>query len=194
MPPFAIVNRHPLAQPAAIVRLAGPSERAAITDLLLRANREYRAVLSPRIYDAYLHDLRELAARWADKEFLIAESEGRLLGAVAFYRDASCQSWNLGWTLPQEWSALRALAVEPEARGRGIGRLLTEACALRAWRIGRQVLALHNCAFQVAARALYLSMGFERCPRYDFDAGDLRDLDLGGERLAIDAFCLDLKR
>jgi GNAT superfamily N-acetyltransferase len=190
MPPFAIVNRSPLSQPAAIVRPAAFGEMAAITDLLLRANREYRQALPPPIYDAYMEDLNRLTARWADKDFLIAESDGRLLGAVAFYRDASCQGWNL----PREWAGLRALAVDPEARGRGIGRQLAEACALRAWRIGRQVLSLHNAAFQKAARRLYLQMGFRRCPRYDFDVGDLPDLDLAGARLAIDAFCLDLKR
>jgi hypothetical protein len=37
-------------------------------------------------------------------------------------------------------------------------------------------------------------MGFVRFPQYDFDVGDLADLDLRGERLAIDAFCLDLRR
>jgi hypothetical protein len=44
------------------------------------------------------------------------------------------------------------------------------------------------------ARKLYLTMGFQRCPQYDFDLGDQPSLDLKGERLAIDAFCLDLKR
>jgi hypothetical protein len=44
------------------------------------------------------------------------------------------------------------------------------------------------------ARKLSLTMGFQRCPQYDFDVGDLPALDLKGERLAIDAFCLNLKR
>jgi hypothetical protein len=71
---------------------------------------------------------------------------------------------------------------------------LTEACVLRAWRIGRSAIALHNAAFQSAARRLYLAMGFEHCPQFDFDVADLPDLDLKGERLAIDAFRLNLKR
>ncbi|HJT15029.1 MAG TPA: GNAT family N-acetyltransferase [Dongiaceae bacterium] len=190
MPRLVIANRHPLTQPAAIVRAAGLREQAVVTDLLLRANRGYRKVLPARLYDAYVRDLRALAADWSDKDFLIAESDGALLGAVAFYRDASCQ----GHGLPREWAGLRALAVDPEARGRGIGRQLAEACVLRAWRMGRQVLALHCVEFQEVARKLYLSMGFQRCPQYDFDAGDMPGLDLKGERLAIDAFCLNLKR
>src|SRR3990170_2391477 len=156
MPHFAIANRNPLTQPAAIVRAAGLNEHAAIADLMLRSNREYRSVLPVRIYEAYMRDLRGLVASWADKGFLIAESDGRMLGAVAFYRDASCQGWNL----PQEWAGLRALAVDPEMRGRGVGRQLAEACVLWAWRIGRQVLCLHNAEFQIAARKLCLAMGF----------------------------------
>ena len=187
---FVIANRHPLTQPAAIVRAAAPREQAVILDLLLRANRDYRKVLPTRLYDAYVHDLRALTADWSDKDFLLAESDGALLGAVAFYRDASCQDHGL----PREWAGLRALAVDPDARGRGIGRQLAEACVLRAWRMGRQFIALHSAEFQEVARKLYLSMGFQRCPQYDFDAGDLPELGLKGERLAIDAFCLNLKR
>ncbi|MEZ5830685.1 MAG: GNAT family N-acetyltransferase [Dongiaceae bacterium] len=190
MPHSANASCSPLVGPAAIVRVAGHHEHAAIADLILRANREYRGVLPVRVYDAYMRDLRALIANRVDKDFLVAESDGSVLGAVAFYRDASC----LGLNLPGEWAALRALAVDTEARGRGIGRQLTEACVLRAWRIGRRFICLHNAAFQSAARKLYLSMGFERCPRYDFNVGDLPDLDLKGERLAIDAFHLDLRR
>jgi GNAT superfamily N-acetyltransferase len=187
---FIIANRHPPTQPAAIVRAAGLREQAVVTDLLLRANRDYRKVLPTRLYDAYMRDLRALAADWTDKDFLIAESDGALLGVVAFYRDASLQDRDL----PREWAGLRALAVDPESRDRGIGRQLTEACVLRAWRLGRQFLALHSAEFHEVARKLYLSMGFQRCPQYDFNAGDLPELDLKGERLAIDAFCLNLKR
>jgi GNAT superfamily N-acetyltransferase len=190
MPHFVIANRHPLTQPAAIVRAAGPREQAVVTDLLLRANRDYRKVLPARLYEAYTRGLRILAADWADKDFLIAESEGALLGAVAFYRDASAQ----GHGLPREWAGLAALAVDPEARGRGIGRQLAEACVLRAWRMGRQFLALHSAEFQEVARKLCLTMGFQRCPQYDFDLAGQPAPDLKGERLAVDAFCLNLKR
>jgi GNAT superfamily N-acetyltransferase len=194
VPHFAAANDNPPTQrfgfDATIVRAAGFNEQAAIIDLMLRANREYRATLPARIYEAYMRDLRALAARRADRDFLVAESDGRILGAVAYHRDAS----RTGWSLPPEWASLRALAVDPAARGRGIGRQLAEACVLRAWRIGRSALVLHNAAFQIAARRLYCALGFERCPDYDLGVGDLPGLDLKDERLAIDAFRLDLAR
>lgn len=187
MPRFAIASRTPLAQPAAIVRAAGRDEYAAIADLLLRANLGYRTVVPAAIFEAYMRELSLLTQSWADKDFLVAESDGKLVGAVAFYREASA----VGVNLPQEWAGLRALAVDPAARGRGIGRHLTEACVLRAWRIGRAAICLHNAALQGAARKLYLSMGFARCPQYDIDRSDL--LDLTDERITIEAFFLDLR-
>lgn len=182
------------AAPAAIVRKAGPADRPAITALLLRANREFREALPACVYDGYMRDLRALTAGADAGEFMVAESAGQLAGAVVFYRDASTQAGAPNRGLPPEWAGMRALAVDPVARGRGIGRQLAEACVLRAWRIGRQAICLHNAAFQVAARRLYLAMGFVRFPQYDFDVGDLPDPGLRGEHLAIDALCLDLRR
>ena len=161
MPRLAIANRTALAQPAAIVRSAAHDEYAVIAHLLLRANLEYRTGVSPAIFGAYVRALQTLTQSWANKDFLVAELDGKLLGAVAFYREASA----IGFNLPQEWAGLRALAVDPAARGRGIGRQLTEACALRAWRIGRAAICLHNAPFQKAALKLHLTMGFARCPR-----------------------------
>lgn len=187
MPRFALASRTPLAQPAAIVRAAAFHEHAAIGALLLRANLEHRKVLPASLHESYTHELCMLTRSLADKDFLVAESDGKLVGAVAFYRDASC----IRPDLPREWAGLRALGVDPDACGCGIGRQLAEACALRAWRMGRAAICLHNAAFQRAARALYLAMGFERCPQHDIDAPDL--LDVAGERIAIEAFSLDLR-
>src|ERR1051325_1041385 len=92
MPSFSVATQKPLNPQPAIVRAAAFNEHAAIADILLRANREYRTQLPVRIYDAYMRDLRELMASRADKDFLVAEADGRMLRAVVFYRDASLRS------------------------------------------------------------------------------------------------------
>ena len=184
------------AHPDTNVRAARPNEHDAIVALLLDANREYRAVLPARVFYAYMQNLRELVADAVARELMVAELNGHILGTIAFHPDASRQSWGL----PKGWAGLRALAVDPTARGRGIGRQLAEACVLRAWRIGAPVACLHTSAFHRAARRLYQGMGFVRSPDHDLNVSDVaagggdgpRD-DPRGERLVIEAYRLDLK-
>ncbi len=64
------------------------------------------------------------------------------------------------------------LSVDPEHRGRGLGRLLSEECMARARRDGAGKVALHTGEQMVAARRLYGKMGFEVLreiePRFGF--------------------------
>ncbi len=177
------------------LRYAEPAEFDDVAALLLRANDEYRDVVPAAIFDAYCDNLCRLArdpGAQDDGEILvIGAGRGRdrgLLGTVTFFPDAASE----GLGLPKGWAGLRALAVDPAARGCGLGRRLSEAAIGRAEAIGAPVLCLHNAAFQAAARKLYLDLGFVRCPQYDFDAGAMAGLASGGTRLPIEAFTLRL--
>lgn len=178
-----------------MVRYAEPAEFDDVAALLLRANAEYRAVLPPAIFRAYRDNLRALAldpSAQEDCEILVIGDGGGLLGAIAFFPDAAREGPGLprGW--PKRWAGLRALAVDPAARGHGLGRRLAEAAIGRAQAIGAPVICLHNAAFQAAARRLYLDLGFTRCPQFDFDAGGALDSGGAGERVPIEAFALRL--
>jgi GNAT superfamily N-acetyltransferase len=180
------------AHPDTRIRAARRDEHDAIIALLLDANREYRDVLPARVFYAYMQTLRDLVVDETARELMVADLNDHILGIIAFHPDASRQSWGL----PKGWAGLRALAVDPTARGRGIGRQLAEACVLRAWRIGAPVACLHTSAFHRTARRLYDGMGFVRSPDHDLDVsrsaaggGD----DPRGERLTIEAYRLDLK-
>ena len=85
---------------------------------------------------------------------------------------------------------IRMLAVPVEHRGRGIGRLLTQACLGRAAAAGATTLGLHTQQTMAAAQALYSSMGFGRDESMDVDVAptvrligyriELRPPDRGG--------------
>lgn len=174
-----------------MVRYAEPAEFDDVADLLLRANREYRGAMSDSIYRAYTDGLRALMSdpNMLDQcEILVAGASGAVLGCIAFYPDAGLEGLN--W--PKGWAGLRALAVDPAARGLGIGRRLAEAAIGRARALGTSVVCLHNAAFQVPARQLYLDLGFVRCPQYDFDAADFPAFSPNGDRMAVEAFALRL--
>lgn len=177
-----------------MVRYAEPAEFDDVAALLLRANAQYRDAMPPGIFRAYCDNLQALAldpAMHDAGEILVIAGAGRragLLGTVTIFPDAAVEG--LGW--PRGWAGLRALAVDPAARGYGFGRRLSEAAIGRARAIGAPILALHNAAFQAAARRLYLDLGFVRCPQYDFDAGDTPAFKTPGERMAVEAFALRL--
>jgi GNAT superfamily N-acetyltransferase len=174
-----------------MVRYAEPAEFDDVADLLLRANREYRGVMPDAIYRAYTDGLRALATDprlHDDCELLVVGACNALMGAVVFFPDAGAE----GVGLPKGWAGMRALAVDPAARGLGLGRRLAEAAIGRARAIGAPIICLHNAAFQAPARKLYLDLGFVRCPQYDFDAADVPALSPNGDSMPVEAFALRL--
>lgn len=71
-------------------------------------------------------------------------------------------------------AGFRALAVDPEARGRGVGRALATECVERARDSGRRGVAILTRPSMTAAHRLYESLGFvrERSRDWEFAAGE----------------------
>ena len=101
---------------------------------------------------------------------LVAEDQGRIEGAVKFYPDAG-QAHQGQW--PAGAALIRLLAVAPANRGRGYGRLLTQACLDRARELSIPTIFLYTGTFMTAARQLYEKLGFKRAPEFDRDPGPI---------------------
>ena len=91
-------------------------------------------------------------------EIIVAEDSDQIVGAVAY----------IGPQAPKPaffdpaWPVIRMLVVDPAARGKGIGRQLTEECLRRAERDQSPVIALHTTPIMTVALPMYLRMGFVR--------------------------------
>ncbi|MFI2235453.1 bifunctional helix-turn-helix transcriptional regulator/GNAT family N-acetyltransferase [Streptomyces chrestomyceticus] len=91
----------------------------------------------------------------------IAELAGERVGAVMCVRDGIDTVIAPADETPPRTARLRLLLVEPEARGRGVGRALVSACVDFAREAGFRELVLWTNSVLTAARVLYERAGFE---------------------------------
>jgi ribosomal protein S18 acetylase RimI-like enzyme len=102
--------------------------------------------------------ISNMAALAQRGELIVAEHDGTIVGAVAYIPPDAIKAayFDPGWPI------IRMLVVDPDARGLGAGRALTDACIERARRDGSPVVALHTSPIMTVALPLYLRMGFRK--------------------------------
>jgi GNAT superfamily N-acetyltransferase len=144
-----------------VVRPAAPGDYAAVGDLTVAA---YGTIEGFSPGERYERELRDVAARVETAEVFVAEDAGgRILGGVTFVPGLGPLAEFEG----ADESGMRMLAVHPDARGRGVGRLLAQACLDRARATGRARLVLHTTRAMTAAHRVYQGLGFARTPERD---------------------------
>ncbi len=147
-----------------LVREALPHEFAALGEIVVAA---YQAIGALEGDDEYVPELRDVARRAREAVVLAAvdPASGALLGCATYVPDAS-SPW--AEELVEGEAAIRMLAVDPAAQGRGAGTALTEACVARARADGRRRLVLHSLPIMVDAQRIYARLGFVRAPERDW--------------------------
>lgn len=111
-----------------------------------------------------MHPSDELIARLVGEGgMLVACEEGMVAGAAGIDHDLGHDYGPLPWLADvplDEVAVIHLLAVHPSWRGRGISRLLLEACIDEARRRGLRSVRLDVTDNNAPARALYRSAGF----------------------------------
>ncbi|OCP17725.1 MULTISPECIES: helix-turn-helix domain-containing GNAT family N-acetyltransferase [unclassified Ensifer] len=131
-------------------------------------NQEYEALASRILADFVQSFDPAREAAW------IAEIDGRVVGSI--FLVAGDKSGV---------AKLRLLYVEPDARGRGVGAALVDACIGRARTVGYHTLVLWTNSVLTSARRIYERAGFtllEEAPHHSFGkdlVGQTWSLDLG---------------
>jgi GNAT superfamily N-acetyltransferase len=162
------------------IREARPQELPEVEDLVKAAYREFQPLMPAAVWNRWMDNIRETLQASAGV-VLVAGDQGRIQGAVKFYPDAG-QAHQGEW--PAGAASIRLLAVVPAHRGRGYGRLLTQACIDRARDLSIPTIFLYTGTFMAAARQLYARMGFQRAPEFDRDPGPIAyRLDLVGRTI-----------
>lgn len=145
------------------VRLAEPGDLERVGDITFRA---YLADGFLREGSDYGDHLRDAATRAREAELWVAVDDGgTVLGSVTFCTPGSPYR-ELATDTEGEF---RMLAVDPDARGLGIGRLLALRCIERSREIGYTGVAICSLPEMRTAHALYRSLGFERDEDRDWE-------------------------
>lgn len=102
--------------------------------------------------------------RAAEGQCFVAEVGGALVGTVTVCGpfDVETAPWTteVPWFRERDTAHFHQFAVDPELQGRGVGRLLLEACERWARRHGYKRMSLDTALPATALRALYARLGY----------------------------------
>lgn len=148
------------------IRDAQLNDRDAIRTLTLAAYAEYAAAMPPPVWAGYRHNILATLDEVGAADQIVAERDGAILGSVLLFPPAA-QAYSRVAEAPA-WPEVRLLAVDPAARGQGVGEALMQECVRRAKHSGATMLGLHTMDMMQSAMRLYIRMGFQRAPERDF--------------------------
>jgi len=167
------------------IRNVRAKDRKAVRDLTLRAYEEYSSLMPPLHWEYYRENIVETLDGNEPAERILAERDGAIVGSVILYPAGRILSSPDEESFVASWPEVRLLAVDPAARGQGIGAALMTECARRARRAGSKYLVLHTNDMMKAAVHLYRKLGFKRFPKLDYAVD---------EKTIIKAYRLDLSK
>lgn len=158
------------------IRNAHPDEFIAIGQLMVQVYSQLDGFPKPSEQPKYYKMLEEVG-EFTQKpvtEILIAVSNGgKIDGAGVYFGDM--QYYGSGGTATKEKNAagFRLLAVNPDARGLGLGKLLTLKCIEKARDMKLGQVIIHTTKAMQTAWATYEKIGFKRSEDLDFMQGEL---------------------
>ncbi len=142
-----------------VVRDARPDDYGAISDLTVAVY-----VAEGFAGPGYAESLANVADRAASTDLIVADSSGRVIGAVALAARGGPYAELAG---PDE-AGFRMLVVDPSWRGLGVASALVQECLRRARALGRRRVVISTGPEMRAAHRLYERLGFVRLPDRDW--------------------------
>ena len=158
------------------IRNAKPSEFEALGKLMVLVYSQLDGFPKPDEQPAYYTMLTNIGdfTTKPQTELLVAVSDdNKLLGGVVYFSDM--QYYGSGGTATKEQNAagFRLLAVDPNTRGMGIGKLLTMECINKAKEKKLSQVIIHSTKAMQTAWKMYENLGFKRSEYLDFMQGEL---------------------
>jgi GNAT superfamily N-acetyltransferase len=159
-----------------IIRSADSSEFEQIGKLLISVYSQLEGFPKEKDQPNYYKMLANIGdfTNSPETELLVAvDKKNMILGAVVYFNEM--QFYGSGGIATQEQNSagFRLLGVDTNARGQGIGKLLTQECIKKATDNKRQQLIIHSTLAMKTAWKMYEDLGFKRSEDLDFMQGEL---------------------
>lgn len=158
-----------------IIRTAFPDEFHLAGELMVKVYSQLDGFPKPGEQPEYyrmLANVGELTKR-PGTEIVVAEFNSKIIGAVVFFSDMQYYGSGGTATAEKNGAGFRLLAVDPDARGLGAGRKLTEECIRRAKELKVDNIVIHTTKAMQVAWSMYEKLGFVRALDLDFMQGEL---------------------
>jgi len=124
-------------------------------------------------YYKMLANIGSLTENPKTKLLIAISSSGKIGGGVVYFGDMKYYGSGGTATRKKNAAGFRLLAVDPAARGQGIGKLLTKACIQMAKDEKQNQMIIHTTKAMQIAWKMYENMGFKRSRDLDFIQGEL---------------------
>ena len=159
-----------------VVRNARTSEFEALGRLMVKVYSELKGFPKQNEQPQYFEMLANIGAftKKPKTELLVAVSpNGKISGGVVYFGDMRYYGSGGTATKEKNVSGFRLLAVDPMARGKGIGKLLTLECIAKARSFKQSQVVIHTTKVMQTAWKMYERLGFQRSEDLDFVQGEL---------------------
>ena len=121
-------------------------------------------------WEDYAERIADVADRAQRTTILVAVEDTRILGSATLELETRVEREDDPSLAPDE-AHIRLPGVHPDARRRGIAKMLMDACIARATEAGKTRTTLNTTARMTSAQAMYEAMGFEPRPDRVFPDG-----------------------
>lgn len=154
-----------------IVQEAEPDQFSIIGKLMVEvySNLEgFPSKIEQPEYYQLLANIGSLTENTKTRLLVAISPDGKIDGAVVYFGDMKYYGSGGIATLEKDAAGFRLLAVDPAARGLGLGKLLTDACIQLAKDENQIQMIIHTTKAMQIAWKMYESLGFRRSEDLDF--------------------------
>lgn len=159
-----------------IIREATSNEFSNIGELMVTVYSQLQGFPGPNESPEYYNKLKNvgnLTKKPKVKLLVAVTKEGSIGGSVVYFGDMTYYGSEGTATNEKNAAGFRLLAVNPNTRGKGIGKRLSQVCIDIAKSEQQEQLLIHSTKAMQIAWSMYEKLGFKRSEDLDFKKGEL---------------------